>query len=216
MTRRELDKNRPYGEVYNHGDARYEQHGILFDGSGKELPGFEEIEVPAEDPKAPETVDVSALKNEIVVLKKQILLLKSDFEVERNQAAEDLEAEVEAVQGQLDTANVDIGRLSNELTTLKAVQPETAEDSAETVNELSVAVYGSIQNATELKALLANCSDQLLVRSLIDLETNSGRTRNNWMAALQGRLDELQGGGSGDEQASLLDDQVAAQGQVDS
>ena len=38
-----LDKKAPYGQVYGHGQAVFEQDGVLFDGAGESLPTANEL-----------------------------------------------------------------------------------------------------------------------------------------------------------------------------
>jgi hypothetical protein len=47
-----LDKSKPYGQVFGHHSASYEQDGKFFDGGGKLIPESKEAAVPT---PAPET-----------------------------------------------------------------------------------------------------------------------------------------------------------------
>jgi hypothetical protein len=117
MAKRTLDRHSPYGEIYGAAGARYEQHGIQFDGDGVELPGFENVVIP--DQKTIIIVDDANLRGEVDRL--AALCNKQRAELEEKDAAH------EEVQGQLDTARIQIGRLQDELAQTKALLPaETA------------------------------------------------------------------------------------------
>lgn len=110
MGKRQLDRSRMFGLVYGGGAAVFEQHGILFDSLGEELPGFESVEIPAEAPQAVEEGNagqerqVRELMDANVRLREELERARADLE-----AAEMLSEEL---QGKLDTALVEIERMN--------------------------------------------------------------------------------------------------------
>jgi regulator of replication initiation timing len=111
--KRKLDRSQPYGSVFGSGSAAFEQFGICFDGAGNELPGFEEVEIP----KAATVVvggDDAGLKAQIQELLAENERLQGEVGKVRDVQA-DAEARTEEVQGKLDTAEVEIGRLTAQL-----------------------------------------------------------------------------------------------------
>lgn len=122
--KRTLDRSKPYGSVFGSGSAVYEQFGILFDGSGKELPGFEEVEIPV-DTQVVVVGDDAELKAQIRKLLAENEQLQVDIGKVRS-AQDEAEAKAEEIQGQLDTATVEIERLKNEIHDLtKPAEPST-------------------------------------------------------------------------------------------
>ncbi|MFZ4856142.1 MAG: hypothetical protein ACOYL3_07070 [Desulfuromonadaceae bacterium] len=103
---RKLDRTQPFGEIYGSSDARYEQHGIQFDGQGKELPGFEAVVVP-DAVAVVGSSDDGGLLREVGRLTDEVRRLQT--------ALDDKDAQYEEVAGQLDTALVDISRLTASL-----------------------------------------------------------------------------------------------------
>lgn len=113
--KRQLDRSKPYGQVYGEERAVFEQHGILFDGEGWELPGFEDVEIPEEaqvivvDEKRVRelTAEVAKLAKVNQDLNDQLKRTKTD--------KEHAEAELEEVQGKLDSAEITIKKLQADL-----------------------------------------------------------------------------------------------------
>ena len=111
---RKLDKNRPFGDVYGHRNARYEQFGILFDTDGIELPGFERVQIPKEE--IPAAGNNGNLAAELAELREQNGLLQDEIAgLKARLDDQDTDAAVEEVQGKLDTANVEVARLAEQV-----------------------------------------------------------------------------------------------------
>lgn len=99
---RKLDRSQPFGEIYGSSEARYEQHGIQFDGQGKEIAGFEGVVIP-------DAVAVVASSDDSGLLRE---IGRLTDEVKRLQVAlDDKDAQYEEAVGQFDTAQVEINRL---------------------------------------------------------------------------------------------------------
>jgi hypothetical protein len=119
---RKLDRNKPFGEIYGTHAARFEQHGIQFDADGLELPGFETVKIP--DAK----VEMASNEKEV---KKQFQALQAELDRVQGENAsmqakvEEAEALVEELQGQLDTAMVEISRLNE---TIAGMSSDNASD----------------------------------------------------------------------------------------
>ncbi|CAB4211904.1 hypothetical protein UFOVP1419_48 [uncultured Caudovirales phage] len=100
---RKLDRTQPFGEIYGSDTARYEQHGIQFDGQGKEIPGFEAVVVP-DTAAVVASSDYNGLLREIGRLTDEMRRLQAE--------CDDKDALYEEAVGQLDTARVEINRLN--------------------------------------------------------------------------------------------------------
>jgi len=57
---------------------------------------------------------------------------------------------------------------------------------------LSEETFGQVVNVNQLKSVLKDCTDKELLLKLISNESQAEITRDSWVAALNGRLDELQ------------------------
>jgi len=151
--KRKLDKNAPYGQVYGSGRAAYEQFGILFDVEGKELPGQEEIEsIEVQAPVVVDDAKVPVLVAEIEKLGKQNAELKE--QLERAVADKDnADAEKAEVQGQLDTAEVEIKRLNGLIDELDVKADETAQTDKKTTSrgKKNVGVASSTDEQLDLQ-----------------------------------------------------------------
>jgi transposase len=101
---RKLDKKRPFAEIYGSHAARYEQFGIQFDAEGVELEGFQDVVVPAEIPVITAETSEPALRDEIARLADELSRVSAELE--------EKDAEIEEIQGKLDTAQVEITRLT--------------------------------------------------------------------------------------------------------
>lgn len=120
--KRQLDRSRPFGLVYGSGAAAFDQFGILFDSNGEELPGFESVVIPAEQ-KAPTPADDTAGYKALVdSLQGRVDALQGELAVAREEL-DDSAAQIEELQGKLDTANVEIARLTALTTTTSDEQP---------------------------------------------------------------------------------------------
>lgn len=112
--KRKLDRSLPFGEVFGAGGARYEQHGIQFDGEELELPGFEDVKIPE---AAIRTVfvegDTSAFKKEIERLQALNVELTGNLEA--------VEADKEEIQGKFDTLSIEAERLRSRVTELEGL-----------------------------------------------------------------------------------------------
>lgn len=121
-SRRKLDRKRPYGEIYGHLQARYEQFGILFDTEGNELPGFEDVKIPEAGPVVV-IGDSKELEAALAELREENARLRDELE--------EKEALVEEIQGKLDTANIEIARLNAQIEELtKPADPQTGNSAA--------------------------------------------------------------------------------------
>lgn len=115
--KRTLDKKRPFAEVYGHSEARYEQFGILFDPEGRELPGYEHVEIPEDRTVLVVSGDEEALKRIIEELQAENRRLIT--------ALEDADAEIEGAVGQADSLKVEVARLKEQLA---ALQPDPSKN----------------------------------------------------------------------------------------
>ncbi len=108
---RKLDSTRPFAEIFGGDDAGvFEQFGIMFDPAGVELPGYDHIEIPADDAPVQVIVDNPELRGEInrltsnIANLKELLALKDEqFEIESGRA-DDLAVEVERLKARLEEA----------------------------------------------------------------------------------------------------------------
>jgi hypothetical protein len=110
--KRKLDRSRPFGTVFGGGEAAFEQFGILFDGAGDELPGFEDVEIPEEVfvPAAGDESSGAAIRQLTAEVARLDILLQK-----KGDALADAEALAEELQGKLDTANIEIKRLQAQI-----------------------------------------------------------------------------------------------------
>lgn len=60
-----FDPTKPYGQVYGHHAASYEQGGILFSGSGEPIP-IEDLEEPQDEEKVPEETELKSFLGKIL------------------------------------------------------------------------------------------------------------------------------------------------------
>ncbi len=128
---RKLDRNRPFGEIYGHAEARFEQHGILFDSDENELPGFEDVKIPEHIPMASGAdANVGRLMSDLEEQRRQNARLQAENDRLKLQTAEDGNAAVEEVQGKLDSANVEIARLNGLVADLQAQLAGSGTDTA--------------------------------------------------------------------------------------
>lgn len=101
---RNLDKNRPFAEIFGAHSGKYEQFGILFDAEGIELEGYEDVVIP-------DAVPVITTDSKEPELRAEIDRLAADLS-QVTAALAERDAEIEEIQGKLDTAQVEIGRLT--------------------------------------------------------------------------------------------------------
>lgn len=118
--KRKLNRTIPFARVYGEDKAVYEQYGILFNGIGDELPGYEDVEIPEEVVKVVvDDAKAQELVKENSALKKQLGEFKGGFD----QAVADKEAaesDLAEVQGKLDTAEVEIKQLQDRIASLQS------------------------------------------------------------------------------------------------
>jgi hypothetical protein len=103
MTRK-LDRKRPYAEIFGDHTAKYDQFGILFDADGNEMEGFENVTVPPEIPVITVDSDSDTLRAEIGRLAAELSSVTAELD--------EKDAGIEEIQGKLDTAQVEISRLT--------------------------------------------------------------------------------------------------------
>lgn len=104
--KRKLDKKRPYAEIFGSHDGKYEQFGILFDCEGIELEGYKDVVIPDDIPVITADSNDSALRAEISRLSTKLGLVTLELE--------EKDAEIEEIQGKLDTANVELNRFNTQ------------------------------------------------------------------------------------------------------
>lgn len=132
--KRKLDRSRPFGTVCGDARAKFEQFGILFDAAGEELPGFEKVEIPRDVPST--CSDTEGLKAQVRELTEVNTRLQGETGKLRDDLAKageekaDADARAEEIQGQLDTANVEIGRLNTLIDELNSSADKGGADGA--------------------------------------------------------------------------------------
>lgn len=152
--KRKLDRSQVFGTVFGSGNAAYEQHGILFDVSGEELPGFEDVEIPEESPVV--AGDNAGLKAQVQDLLAVNTRLQAELGKMRQALADaesNAEAQAEEIQGQLDTANVEIDRLNKQIEEL--TKPANPEDGNRVNTDKQPAGKSKDKKAAEVDSQLA-------------------------------------------------------------
>lgn len=104
---RKLDRKRPFAEIFGNHEAKFEQFGILFDVDERELPGHEHIEIPEDKTVVIVAGDEEALHARIKQLEEDNARLDGILE--------DLEAEKEEALGKVDTLEIEVKRLQEQL-----------------------------------------------------------------------------------------------------